>query len=103
MFVRQKFRVSHSVTPMSTVSVDCDSSLPAQILFKTLKWQEDVLVPEKFSTDEILDLKKWMRLNEPVDYSAWNGQPTLRVTGCVFYCHLKTYCGPSSEIIQSPE
>ena len=22
---------------------------------------------------------------------------------CVFYCHLKTYCGPSSETIQSPE
>jgi hypothetical protein len=23
--------------------------------------------------------------------------------GCVFYCHLKTYCGPSSETMQSPE
>ena len=22
---------------------------------------------------------------------------------CVFYCHLKTYCGPISETIQSPE
>jgi hypothetical protein len=22
---------------------------------------------------------------------------------CVFYCHLKTYCGPSSETMQSPE
>ncbi len=22
---------------------------------------------------------------------------------CVFYCHLKTYCGPSSETTQSPE
>ena len=22
---------------------------------------------------------------------------------CVFYCHLKTHCGPSSEIMQSPE
>ncbi len=22
---------------------------------------------------------------------------------CVFYCHLKTYCGSSSETIQSPE
>ena len=22
---------------------------------------------------------------------------------CVFYCQLKTYCGPSSETIQSPE
>jgi hypothetical protein len=23
--------------------------------------------------------------------------------GCVFYCHLKTYCGSSSETMQSPE
>jgi hypothetical protein len=22
---------------------------------------------------------------------------------CVFYCHLKIYCGPSSETMQSPE
>ncbi len=27
----------------------------------------------------------------------------LTVSMCVFYCHLKTYCGPSSETIQSPD
>ena len=26
-----------------------------------------------------------------------------QMTLCVFYCHLKTYCGPSSETMQSPE
>jgi hypothetical protein len=52
-----------------------------------LKWQEDVVVPEHFSTDEVVVLKKWKRIHqgehtgdEPVYYSAWNGQPTLRVT-----------------------
>jgi hypothetical protein len=52
-----------------------------------LKWQEDVVVPEHFSTDEVVVLKKWKRIqqgehtgDEPVYYSAWNGQPTLRVT-----------------------
>ena len=57
---------------------------------KHLKWQEDVVVPEDFSRDEILDLKKWSRINgdensgyEPVYLSAWNGQPTLRDDGNV--------------------
>jgi hypothetical protein len=35
---------------------------PAQILPKNLKWQEDVVVPEHFSTDEILEFMKWMRI-----------------------------------------
>ena len=35
---------------------------PPQILPKDLKWQEDVVVPEHFSTDEILELKKWSRI-----------------------------------------
>jgi hypothetical protein len=43
---------------------------PAQILPKHLKWQEDVVVPEDFSRDEILDLKKWSRItgDEDSDY-----------------------------------
>ncbi len=24
-------------------------------------------------------------------------------SGCLFHCHLKTYCGSSSETVQSPE
>ena len=63
---------------------------PAQILPKHLKWQEDVVVPEDFSRDEILDLKKWSRIDgdensgyEPVYLSAWNGQPTIRDDGNV--------------------
>ena len=62
------------------------SNLPAQILPKTLKWQDDLVIPADLSRDEILQLKKWMHINgdensgyEPVYYSAWNGQPTLRV------------------------
>jgi hypothetical protein len=63
---------------------------PAQILPKHLKWQEHVVVPEDFSKDEILELKKWSRITgdedsgyEPVYLSAWNGQPTLRDDGNV--------------------
>jgi hypothetical protein len=43
-----------------------ESNQPAQILPKTLKWQEDVVVPEYFSIsrDQILELKKWMRVSE---------------------------------------
>jgi hypothetical protein len=48
---------SLSLTPMSS---GVEFNLPAQILPNTLKWQEDVVVPEHFSTDEILGLKKWM-------------------------------------------
>ena len=84
LFVTQKCRVSHSLTPMSSAG---DSNLPARIwLPKTLKRQLIVVVPEHFSTDKILDLKKWMLINqdenigyEPACYSAWNGQPTLGV------------------------
>ena len=63
------------------------SNLSAQILPKTLNWQDDVVVPADFSRHEILRLKKWMCINgdensgyETVYYSDWNGQPTLRVT-----------------------
>ena len=63
---------------------------PAQILPKHLKWQEHVVVPEDFSKDEILELKKWSRITgdedsgyEPVYLSTWNGQPTLRDDGNV--------------------
>ena len=63
---------------------------PAQILPKHLKWQEDVVVPEHFSTDEILELKKWSRITgdensgyEPVYLSAWYGQSSLRDDGNV--------------------
>jgi hypothetical protein len=63
---------------------------PAQILPKDLKWQEGVVVPEHFSTDEIVELKKFARLTgvessgyEPVYLPAWDGQPTLRDDGNV--------------------
>jgi hypothetical protein len=63
---------------------------PAQILPKHLKWQEDVVVPEHFSADEIVQLKKFARMAgdeasgyEPVYLSCWNGQPTLRDDGYV--------------------
>ncbi len=55
-----------------------------------LKWQEHVVVPEDFSKDEILELKKWSRITgdedrgyEPVYLSAWNGPPALRDDGNV--------------------
>jgi len=58
---------------------------PAQILPQDLKWQHDVVVPQDFSTHEILELKKFAEINgqensgyEPVFLSAWNGLPTLR-------------------------
>ena len=35
---------------------------PLQILPKHLKWQEHVVVPEDFSADEILELKKFARM-----------------------------------------
>ncbi len=57
---------------------------------KHLQWQEDVVVPEHFSTDEILALNKCRRITgdensgyEPVYLSAWNGQPTIRDDGNV--------------------
>ena len=65
---------------------------PAQILPKHLKWQDHVVVPgaQHFSTDDILELKKWRRITsdensgyEPVYLSAWIGQPTLRDDGNV--------------------
>ena len=84
LFSRQKCRVSLSLTPMSSAG---KSKLPAQILPKKLKLLDDVVVPADFSRDEILELKKWMRINgdqnsgyEAVYYSAWNGKPTLPVT-----------------------
>ena len=84
LFSRQKCRVSLSLTPMSSAG---KSKLPAQILPKKLKLLDDVVVPADFSRDEILELKKWMRINGDqnsgygaVYYSAWNGKPTLPVT-----------------------
>jgi hypothetical protein len=63
---------------------------PAQILPQHLRWEEDVVVPQNFSRDEILKLKKWRRITgdensgyEHVYLSAWNGQPTLRDYGNV--------------------
>jgi hypothetical protein len=84
---------------------------PAQILPKHLKWQEDVVVPEHFSADEIVQLKKFARMAgdeasgyEPVYLSCWNGQPTLRDDGYVklnmessssaFHWHSKQISGP---------
>jgi hypothetical protein len=62
---------------------------PAQILPKHLKWQEHVVVPEDFSKDEILELKKWSRITgdedsgyEPVYLSTWNG-PRVALTAGV--------------------
>ena len=40
---------------------------PAQILPKHLIWQEHVVVPEDFSKDEILELKKWSRITGDED------------------------------------
>ena len=85
------YSLSHTLTGGSNVIWSAfQFNTPAQILPKHLKWQEDVVVPEDFSRDEILDLKKWNRIDgdenngyEPVYLSAWNGQPTLRDDGNV--------------------
>jgi hypothetical protein len=65
---------SLSLTPMSS---GVEFNLPAQILPNTLKWQEDVVVPEHFSTDEILGLKKWM--HQSPGRAHWLGVHFLRV------------------------
>ncbi len=49
----------------------------------------------------VISFKKW------ISFFKWNGQSSTfggKVHSCcVFYCHLKTYCGPSSETMQFPE
>ena len=64
-----------------------DSNLPAQILPKTLTCKGMLWFLSTSSQMKFWSSKKWMRIHqdehigyEPVYYSAWNGQPTLRMT-----------------------
>ena len=50
---------------------------------------------------ELEHLKIETRLTRETPVSEMGEYPSVIV--CVFYCHLKTYCGSSSETIQSPE
>ncbi len=44
-----------------------------------------------------------IRPSAPTDVSVCKGIMSCFSCCCVFYCHLKTYCGPCSETMQSPE
>ena len=68
------------------MSSTSDSNLPVQILPKTLTCKGMLWFLSTSSQMKFWSSKKWMRIHQdehigygPV-YSAWNGQPTLRVT-----------------------
>jgi hypothetical protein len=42
-------------------------------------------------------------LDAPPFFESVGREEAADLKCCVFYCHLKTYCGPSSETMQSPE